>query len=421
MEKYVFVRRRLTRKMNILLITTHFPPKRGGVETSNTHYLDFFEKQENFQLIVLTYDNRYRVKFNDHWKKSKVIRIQVPAPLLDYMIELKSVSKLNSFFKKALYLLLHTYYLLTGSLVHLKEILQADKILVNGALIESITGYVVSILTRKKYSVRWRTDLSGGLVNKAIELCFRRASRIGVNGKDIKEKIIKLTGFSESRVFVSKHAVNTEIFYPVSLVKARTNLNLPLNKFIILFVAALNETKFCDLIVDSVPALFQNDYDFFLVFIGEGPLEYAVEKLKKLYISNILFINHFVKPETLNLYVNASDITIGSADIYYPARVVPESLACGTPVLIFNTSAHLEKRNRELKFKIPLPHVFTVSPSQDELCASLMKNKSEIHQIRNDEQLTEMSRQFILQNHGQEKIISNDIMRLLELKIPQRS
>lgn len=52
----------------VFLITTHSPPGKGGVETSTLHYLSFFEKQEKYHLIVLTYDNRHLGKFKENQK-----------------------------------------------------------------------------------------------------------------------------------------------------------------------------------------------------------------------------------------------------------------------------------------------------------------------------------------------------------------
>jgi hypothetical protein len=251
--------------INIFLITTHFPPKKGGVENNNLQYLDFCENQENIQLTVLTYENRQKVKFQDYWRRSKVIRIRIPASLLEFMSGLKSVSRLNSPLKKFLYICLHNYFIIKGGIVHFGEILKADKILANGALVESFASLMLSTLARKKYAVRWHTDLSGIFTNAISRLCLDRASAVAFNGEDIKEKFSAAERLN-NRSFVAKQGVNVAIFRHVSQKKSRTVLNLPQRKFIILFACALNEVKFCDLIVDLAPTLFQNDSDFFQIF-----------------------------------------------------------------------------------------------------------------------------------------------------------
>jgi len=400
--------------MNVLIITTHFPPKKGGVETSIVHYLDFFEQKENFQVVVLTYENRYREKFEDYWQKSKILRIKVPIALLEYIISLKSVSRMNSFCRKFLYLFLHTFFLGIGSLIHLKKILEADKIIAKGALIECIVTYALSIVIRKKYAVRWHTDLSDTLSNAVTALTLRRASSIVVNGIDVKEKMCRLTRHKGKRILVLRHSVDADIFKPIPQNKARITLNLPQSKFIVLFAAALNKVKFCDLVVGGASFLFEKNPDIFFVMIGEGPLEETIRAIARSRSKSILFIDHFLDQETLSLFINASDILIGSADIYYPSRIVLESLACGTPILLFNTSGHIEKRKAKLQFRMPLPNVFVIEPSQDEFIKFLLTNKTKIQQIRKDLHLIMRSRQYVLGHYKLKHILTTELKILLD-------
>jgi len=400
-------------RINIFLITTHFPPKRGGVETRVHQYLDFAETQGGLKFTVLTYENRYIENFVDYWKRSKIIRIKVPIPLLEYMIGLKSVSRLDTALKKSMYVFLHVFFLLLGGLIHFREILKVDKILVCGALVESIVGYVLSLLARKEYAVRWCTDLSDTMANIITKLVLRRASSIVVNGMDIKKKMLKLTELPPEKISVSKQAVDTDIFRPIPQTEARKILNLPSNKLIVLFAAPLNEVKFCDLVVKSIPKVFQKNSDFFLVIIGEGPLENMIKDLMKSNNVNLLFINYFVDQKTLSLYINAADLVVGSADVCYPTRLVLESLACGTPVLLFNASMHVEKRETGLRFKIPLNNVFVIPPSEDEFVRFLLTSKEKILQAKNDKHLVEMSRLYILKNHELRRRVEDDLRKLL--------
>jgi len=399
--------------MNILIITTHFPPKKGGVETSNVQYLDYLEQKKNIKVVVLTYENRYKEKFDDYWRKSKIIRIKVPPALLEYMTGLKEVSKLDTLRKKFIYAFLHILCLTIGGLIHLKEAFKADKIIANGALIESFVARILSTIARRKYAVRWRTELSGKLIDIATKFALQHASVIGVNGSDIQSKVIRLTNSNRNKVFVSKHAVNTDVFHPIHQRTARRILNLPLTAFIVLFAAPLNRTKFCDILIKSIPMLLQECSDYFFVIIGEGPLESEIDMLARQYKKNIRFIPHFVSCEKLNIYINAADITASCVDVYYPARIVLESLACGTPVYIYNVARREEKISQKVRFTIPLRNVFVISPSASVLCKFLSENRSKIHQMRNDKALIKESREYILRNHAQNEVLKSDIMRLL--------
>jgi len=397
----------------ILIITTHFPPKKGGVETIIRQYLDFAEERKDLKFIVLTYENRCFGEFIDYWRYSKIIRIKVPIPLLEFMIGMKSVSCLNSYFRKSIYVFLHVFFLIFGALIHLKEVLKVNKILVVGALVESIAGYILSFLGKKRYAVRWCTDLSDPLALIITKLVTRKASVIAVNGEDIKLKMLKLTMLSPKKILVSRSAVDTDIFCPIPQKEARRIVGLPLNKLIVLYAAALNKTKFCDLIIGSIPKIFKKDSDFFLVIIGEGPLENLIQKLAKLDNANFLFINRFVDQRTLSLYINAADVVVGSADIWYPSRIVLESLACGTPVLLFNASIHEEKRSMGLRFKIPLGNVFVINPSEKEFVGFLLTAKEKILQAKNDQHLVEMSRLHILQNYELRRMVEDELKKLL--------
>jgi len=264
--------------MNTLLITTHFPPKKGGVESSNIEYLNFFESKKDIECTVLTYENRYNQKFIDYWKRSKIIRIRIPFPLLNFMIGLKSVSTLDSLPKQIAYMLLHICFLLKGILTNLPKLLKSDFVIANGALVESVVAYILSLITRKKYVVRWRTDFSNTSVNILAGRVLRRASCIIVNGIDIKKRIGMLVKDKE-KVFVSKHPINTKIFFPISKNEARKKLGLPPSKFVISFAGALNKTKFFDTLLELIPLIPEEDPTFSIIITGEGPLEHWCRKI----------------------------------------------------------------------------------------------------------------------------------------------
>jgi glycosyltransferase involved in cell wall biosynthesis len=238
---------------------------------------------------------------------------------------------------------------------------------------------------------------------------LKRATTIVVNGRDIEEDIYKLLENKKTpKILSAKQTVDTAFFYPVSPKLARNTLQLPQDKFIILFAAALNETKFCDIIVNSAYQIIGKNKSSFYIFIGQGPLEDMVKELEASFPENVLFINHVVDPQTLSLYINASNITIGSADIYYPGNFILESLACGTPVLLFNRSIHLEKRNDVLKFKIPLPHIFITDYSNNGLLETLLVKRKLIESVKNNSQLVKTAQQYILQNYEKYKVLTEE-------------
>ena len=399
----------------ILIITTHFPPMRGGVETMNWQYMDFIESQVHLKALVLTYDTTHRGYFKDYWQKNKVIRIRVNKRILEFMISLKI--RLDSFPEQMAYILLHFFYLSKGSIIFYDIIKNTDAILANGGPVETIFGFILSIILRKKLLIRWRTSLKFYLTNPInnflLKTCLKRAATIVVNGKDIEEEVHKLLRNGKlPKIFSAKQTVDTAFFHPILPELARDMLQLPQNKFIILFAAPFNETKFCDTIVNSAYQIVRTNQSCYYIFIGQGPLEYAVKELAVSFPENVLLINHLVDPQTLSLYINASSITIGSADIYYPGNFILESLACGTPVLLINRSIHLEKRNEVLKFKIPLPQIFLTDYSNNCLLEALLLKRKLIESVKNDPETVKTAQQYIFQNYEKYKVLAEEFNKL---------
>jgi hypothetical protein len=399
-----------TIKLVILIVTIHFPPMKGGVETMSWQYVDFIESRRDLKAIVLTYDTRFIENFDDYWQKNKVLRIRVETRLLRFMISLKT--RLNSFPGRVAYVLLHLFYLSKGTILFFNRIKEADVILANGGAIESIFGYFLSIIIKKNLLIRWRTDFKFYLSNPVnrylLRLSFKKATKIGVNGKDIEDEVNKFLGINEGqKVFSNKQTANTEIFYPLSTTYVR-GAKLRYEKFVILFAAPFNEAKFCDIIVQAAYNLILNDNSFFFIFIGHGPLDSIVKKLASSFPKNVLLIDHPVDPKTLSLYINAADITIGSADIHYVGNLVVESLACGTSVLVFNSSIHENKRGKSLEFELPLPHVFMADPSADRLSEVLKTNKEFVKSLKRDPKQVKIAQNYILQNYEKSKVLTEE-------------
>jgi len=317
-----------------------------------------------------------------------------------------------------LYIFLHLYTLFLHSLIHLKDVFKARVIFANGAIIESFIARLLSLITRRQYVISWNTDFSGSFANIITKLCLRKADMVRVNGEDIKSKFIALKAVREDQVFVAKHIADTKTFHPISRQKSRSILNLPQEKFLFLFAGPLNRFKFADLICEALPSVVQQDTDYFFIFIGQGPFEPRVRELQQKYRFNVLYIDNLVSPEILNLYVNSSDMILGSADVYYPSKIVIETLACGVPVLLFNVPGPIEKRSYRLRFSIPLSQVFFLKPNAETLSHFLIKNKIMLRKLRDDSNKVQSARNYILRNNG-EDLLSDELGKLLKLsRIP---
>ena len=61
----------------ILIVSTHFPPRRGGVETSNVQYLETLSKRNDVDTAFLTYAFKTEPAMEDLLKSCKLIKLKL--------------------------------------------------------------------------------------------------------------------------------------------------------------------------------------------------------------------------------------------------------------------------------------------------------------------------------------------------------
>jgi len=391
--------------MNILLVTTHFPPMKGGVESATESFLDFLERT-GINSYTLTYDNSEVAQqiFSDHWVRSEILRIKIPYALQRHMIDLRCISETprGNLLYKTRYVLLHEYFLLANAFLHFKEIRKSHFIVGQGAVIESMCAYILSKLLGKKYILRLHIDITLFLSNTSMRRLFRKilskADKIIVNSKDIKEGIVDL-GIPHHKLSVSSFHIANEIFYPRDKVSMRAKHGLPTEELIVIFVGALNSTKLCDFALQVTDYVLEKDKTVNFVFIGEGPLEREVCELQKRHYRNVFFTNKMVSKETLAEYLAAADVfLLGSVDTGYPSRLVLECLACGTPVIIPNVSIYPEKRKKKIFFKINLPSVYIIDLDSVKIATFIVNNKDLILSYKENTEYKKTAHNYILKH-----------------------
>ena len=148
-------------------------------------------------------------------------------------------------------------------------------------------------------------------------------------------------------------------------------------------------------------------------FSPQGVQDFFARQGLRLKLEDNVRLLGYVEDEKLPVLYNAADLTIVPSYSEGGPLITPESLACGTPVYIYNVARREEKISQKVRFTIPLRNVFVISPSPSVLCKFLSENRSKIHQMRNDKALIKESREYILRNHAQNEVLKSDIMRLL--------
>ena len=144
--------------------------------------------------------------------------------------------------------------------------------------------------------------------------------------------------FSKNKIEVIPYSIDTKIFKPIDRAKARKILNLPVGKFLVLFVVspgASIERKGINSLIES---LLVAEYNFPQLSKNLEVLILGISHSEK--IHNIPFKTHFLGSMhddfAINLCYNAADIYVLTSIADNLPNTVIESLSCGTPVVGFN-------------------------------------------------------------------------------------
>jgi glycosyltransferase involved in cell wall biosynthesis len=113
------------------------------------------------------------------------------------------------------------------------------------------------------------------------------------------------------------------------------NFNHDLNKYYMLSVGRINKSKNLIMMLDCIRELPSN---IMLLIAGDGPeLDNCVAYTKKIGISEkVIFMGRVEHEKLRDLYI-ASDLYVSTSLTEGMSIALMESLACGTPVLTFNT------------------------------------------------------------------------------------
>jgi len=153
---------------------------------------------------------------------------------------------------------------------------------------------------------------------------------------------LKKSIFKNHSLYLIANGVDTKIFKKRSKLKSRKKLKLPVDKKIVLFVAVKRENKLKGWeYVEKLAKLFRQKNVVFLC-IGSGN-----KNLKK--SKNILNRGYIKDPKIMAEYLSSADLLLNPSLADSFNLVSLEAMACGLPVVAFNTDAIpeivLDKKN----------------------------------------------------------------------------
>ena len=146
-------------------------------------------------------------------------------------------------------------------------------------------------------------------------------------------------GVDPQKIVVIPNGVNTGYFVPPEEKKEN----------ILLFVGSLTDTKGCDVLIDAMHKVFEQEKKFRLIIIGEGPKKSDLERQ-----AEILNIDHQItflgaqSPSIVKKWMQKAKLFILPSRSEGFGVVLLEALACGTPCVGSNVGGITDILNEDV-------------------------------------------------------------------------
>lgn len=308
----------------VLIITSHYPPNIGGVESHLQALIEGLRKK-SWDVIISTYQPLA--------SKIKASKVEREKGLTIYRMPWPGFNLVHRLFP---YPILEFLYLFPGlfsislySLIkHVKEV----RIIHGQGLVPTIVALILGrIFSKKVISSTHNLYFfpKKGLYKDFSKFIFSSADKVLTPSKAARAELIKI-GVPNEKVQFFRYWINLEKFAPTN--KKITKQKLGWNRFTVFFVGRLIETKGVGVLLEVIKKTKSN---INFVIAGTGPLASEVEKTAKLGFN----LNYLGRVENQNLpnFYSATDLVVVPSLVDEGfGFVVMEAVACGTPVLASN-------------------------------------------------------------------------------------
>jgi len=168
---------------------------------------------------------------------------------------------------------------------------------------------------------------------KMVKYILRQANWI-ITTSHSNSKILQSLGASSNKLSIIPNGYDPNLFKLIPVAEARRKLRLPLNKKILVSVGNLNHVKGSTYLIEAMHLISKKRNDVILIIVGSGPLE---KELKRKILSHGLEENVFLAGRKMHheipLWMNAATLFVLPSLAEGFPTVVPESMACGKPVI----------------------------------------------------------------------------------------
>jgi teichuronic acid biosynthesis glycosyltransferase TuaC len=181
-------------------------------------------------------------------------------------------------------------------------------------------------------TIERKVAYEGSYTSKQIIEAMSFADRILSVSEDLKLHIVNL-GIDKNKVHVVPNGVDIGKFKPAGKAHARSILNLPRDKNIVLFVGALRKIKGVDYLIEAAQSFVDRDTYLFMVGRDDGLKKNLEKRAHELKIANYIKFTGPVNHEDIPLWISASDILVLPSLSEGRPNVILEALACEVPVV----------------------------------------------------------------------------------------
>ncbi len=233
----------MTRAKNVLLLTSHYPPNLGGVESHLTALVSALTKR-NWKVVVSTYQPLAAKKSAPYFEKYKDLKIY-RFPWLGFNI----VHKLTPY-PPLEFLYLFPGLLLMSFIILIKYQKEIDVIHAQG-LVPTAIGVFMKIIFRKRLVSSIHNLYffpKRGLYPKAARFIFSSADVVLAPTQVAANELARI-GVSRKKIGKFSYWLSLEVFKPIKKSLAKSKIGWKL--FTVFFVGRLIETKGVNMILVS--------------------------------------------------------------------------------------------------------------------------------------------------------------------------
>lgn len=164
-----------------------------------------------------------------------------------------------------------------------------------------------------------------------IQRVLRETSGVMTVSEGLRRAVIDL-GADPSRVHTIYQGVDDALFFPGDATAARSRLNLPTDRRLLLWVGRMVDVKGLDVLVAAFDLARRRCPDLQLLFVGDGPLRATLQDdVRRRGLSDHVTFVGARSPAQLPDWYRAADLFVLSSWSEGLPNVLREAVACGRP------------------------------------------------------------------------------------------